>query len=60
MMNEYCSFKLKKKKKKMFSTYLLPECKEHANFRTTVKMSYTVVLYIGSTVDQYGLDLSKM
>ena len=62
MMNEYRSFKLKKKKKKkkLFLTYLVPECKEHANFRTSIQMSYTMVLYIESTLDQYGLDLSNM
>ena len=29
-------------------------------FQTTVLTSYTMVLYIESTLDQYGLDLSKM
>ena len=33
MMNEYCLFVFKKK---WFLTYLLSECKENANFRTTV------------------------
>ena len=26
--------------------YLFPECKENATFRTTVQMSYIMVLYI--------------
>ena len=57
MMNEYYSFKFLNKK--LFLIYLLPKCKENANFRTTVRMSFTMVLYIESTLDQYGLDLSK-
>ena len=47
-------------KQKWVLTYLLPECKENANFRTTVKMCYTMVLSMESTLEQYGLDLSKM
>ena len=40
--------------------YLLPEYKGKCKLSNNSIMSYTMVLYIESTFDQYGLGLSKM
>ena len=58
MINEYCSFNFYTKKG--FEHTYFQNARQNANFRTTVQMSYTMVLSTESNLDQYELDLSKM